>query len=598
MTFDPKTLQLYPDQPGVYLMKDSAGLVLYVGKAKNLKSRLKQYFAPSGDEREMIPYLTAQIERIDTIIALTEKDALILENTLIKKHQPKYNVMLKDDKTFISLMLTKHKWPLLQLVRFKGKPKNDGIYFGPYTNALAARHTFDLLLRLFPLRQCSDAELASRQRPCLLYEMKRCCAPCVGKCTEEQYETYVSEVTKLLKGKDKELLKELRMQMEKAADELEFEKANALMITIRQIEHVNSTQLVDNPYAKDCDVIGLYREADCVLIALLMFREGKLIGSEHFSFQRIISDDEEILESFLLQNYKINRPPKDIYVQIPLSQAESLEEILSVAITSPKIGRKRDLIEMALRNAKALFVREQDARSLREQRLLDLQETLGLHRFPRRIECFDTSNIAGTDPVASLVSFLNGEKDKTRKRLFKVKNGKGDDYSAMKEVIRRHFTRAKEKNDFCDLLIVDGGKGQLNIVLEIFKELDIASVDCIGIAKEEARHDRGLTQEKIFVPHRKDPIIIDPRSPLLFLLQIIRDEAHKAAIEYHRQRRSKRTISSELDDLQGIGPIKKKRLLKHFGSVKAIKAAKPEELQKIEGLNKTDLETIRTWSNP
>ncbi len=598
MSFDPKSLLLYPDQPGVYLMKNSEGLVLYVGKAKNLRARLKQYFAVSGDEREMIPYLIAQIEQIDTIVALTEKDALILENTLIKKHQPKYNVLLKDDKTFISLMLTRHKWPMLQLVRYKGKPKDNGIYFGPYTNALAARQIYDLLLRLFPLRQCSDAELASRDRPCLLYEIKRCCAPCVRKCTEEEYGTYVHEVTQFLKGKDKEMIKDLKLQMAKAAENLEFEKAQAILQTMHQIEHVTTMQHIDNPYAKDCDVIGLYREADCVLIALLMFRDGKVVGSEHFSFQRIISDDAEIIESFILQNYKTNPCPKEILVQIDLTQKESLEEILSVSISTPKMGRKKDLVEMALRNAKALFVREQDAKSLREQRLLDLQETLSLAHYPRRIECFDTSNIAGTDPVASLVSFVNGEKDKTRKRLFKIKGDKGDDYSAMKEVIRRHFVRAKEKNDFCDLLIVDGGKGQLNLVLEIFQELDIASVDCIGVAKEDSRHDKGLSQEKIFIPHRKDPIMIDPRSPLLFLLQIIRDEAHKAAIEYHRQRRSKRTISSELDDLEGIGPIKKKRLLTKFGSVKAIKAATIEQLKEVDGINKTDILTITAWAVP
>lgn len=595
MSFDPKSLQLYPEQPGVYLMKNSEGLVLYVGKAKNLKSRLKQYFAVSGDEREMIPYLIAQIAVIDTIIALTEKDALILENTLIKRHQPKYNVMLKDDKTFISLMLTHHKWPMLQLIRYKGKPKDNGIYFGPYTNALAARQIYDLLLRLFPLRQCSDAELSSRDRPCLLFEIKRCCAPCVGKCSEEDYGNYVKEVTQFLKGKDKELLKDLKVQMNQAAEKLEFEKASAILQTIYQIEHVTTIQHIDNPYAKDCDAIGLYREADCVLIALLMFREGKIIGSEHFSFQRIVSDDAETLESFILQNYKINPVPKEIFVQIDLPQKDTLEEILSVSIATPKMGRKKDLIEMALRNAKALFVREQDARSLREQRLLDLQETLSLAHFPRRIECFDTSNIAGTDPVASLVCFVNGEKDKSRKRLFKIKGEKGDDYSAMKEVIRRHFVRAKEKNDFCDLLIVDGGKGQLNLVLEIFEELGIASVDCIGVAKEDSRHDKGMSQEKIFVPHKKDPIIIDPRSPLLFLLQNIRDEAHKTAIEYHRQRRSKRTISSELDELQGIGPIKKKRLLTTFGSVKAIKSATVEQIASVEGINKKDIETIQAW---
>lgn len=598
MSFDPKSLVLYPDQPGVYLMKDEKGVVLYIGKAKNLRARLKQYFAESGDQREMVPYLTAQIELIDTIIALTEKDALILENNLIKLHKPKYNVLLKDDKTFVSLVVTRHKWPMIRLVRYKGKPKNDGIYFGPYTNAVAARQTFDLISKLFPLRQCSDAELAIRQRPCLLHDIKRCIAPCVEKCTEEEYRSHVESAMRLLKGQDKDVLLELHKRMNMASHALEFEKAAKYLEMIHQIEHVTEVQHVDNPAAKNCDVLGLYREADAVLIALLFFRDGKLIGSEHFSFHLIASNDAEIIESFLLQHYKhLTKPPAEIFIPMELSQQKDVEEILQISIHAPQKGKKKDLIEMAERNAKALFVREQDARSLKEKMLLDLQETLQLTRFPRRIICFDTSNISGTDPVASCVSFVNGEKDKSKMRLFKIKGvEKADDYTAMRQVLMRHFIKEKEKNDFCDLLIVDGGKGQLNIALDVFQELGIASVDAIGLTKEEARHDKGLTQEKIYVPHRKDPFLIDPRSPLLFLLQKIRDEAHKQAIEFHRKRRSKRTISSELDNLSGIGPIKKKRLLQRFGSVKAIKNAPIEELSKVAGITSKDIETITRWA--
>jgi excinuclease ABC subunit C len=402
-----------------------------------------------------------------------------------------------------------------------------------------------------------------------------------------------------LKGHDKDLLRELKKKMQEASDALAFEKAEELLQTIRQIEHVTTVQHVDNPFAKDCDVIGLFREADAVLLALLLFREGKIIASEHFSFHRIFSEDDELLESFILQHYKnLSAWPREIFVPIVLPQSKALEEILSeaagrkMAISTPKIGKKKDLLEMAHRNAKALFVREQDARSLREKRLLDLQETLQLTRFPRRIECFDTSNISGTDPVASLVSFVNGEKEPARKKLFKIKGGKADDYSAMREVLYRHYLREKEKNDFCDLLILDGGKGQLNIALEVFKELGIASIDAIGVSKEEARHDKGLTREKVYLPYRKDPLLLDPRSPLLFLLQSIRDEAHRAALAYHRKRRSKRTLSSELDTLEGIGEIKKKRLLARFGSVKAIQNADEKQLREVKGLTKKDLETL------
>lgn len=601
MPFDPHTLALYPTDPGVYLMKDAQGKVLYIGKAKNLRSRLKQYFRESGDEREMIPYLTAQIETIDTIVALSEKDALLLENNLIKRHQPKYNVLLKDDKTFISLLVTKHKWPMIRLIRSKGQPKkSEGLYFGPYTNALAARHTYDLIQRLFPLRQCSDAELATRKRPCLLYDIKRCVAPCVNLCSEEEYQGHVEAAVRLLKGLDKELLKDLSAAMEEASRKLEFEKADALLKTIRQIEHVTTVQHVDNPFAKDCDVLGLCRKAGGVLISLLQFREGKVIGSEHFSFHLIASNDEELLETFLLQHYRLlPDPPQEILLPLAPSGLNALEEILSeshgkkIGLGVPQKGKKRDLVEMAKRNAESLFVREQDERSLREKMLLDLQETLQLTRFPRRIECFDTSHISGTNPVASLCCFTHGERDKGRTKFFRIKQKENsEDYGSMREALLRHFTREKEKGDFCDLLIVDGGKGQLNLALQIFQELGIASIDAIGLAKESARHDKGLTQEKIFVPHRKDPILVDPRSPMLFLLQQIRDEAHRLAIGYHRKRRTKETLSSALDDLPGIGPVKRRRLLSYYGSVRALKAATQESLSQVAGLTKKDIERI------
>ncbi|MCC6127615.1 MAG: excinuclease ABC subunit C, partial [Chlamydiae bacterium] len=498
MPFYLKSLTLYPDQSGVYIMKDVAGRILYIGKAKNLRARIKQYFTPA-DTREMIPYLVSNIETIDTIVTLTEKDALILENQLIKQHLPKYNVLLKDDKTFVSLMLTHHEWPMLRLIRYKGKPKSDGIYFGPYTNASAARQIFELLIRLFPLRQCSDTELRSRMRPCLLYDIKRCLAPCVGKCSKEEYQTHVQSIISLLKGKNKDIVQLLQREMEKASENLEFEKAKDILSTLRQLEHVLEVQHVQG--IEDCDVLGLHREASAVLIIQLIFRDGCLTGSEHFSFHFIASDPEEILESFIFQHYKHAATlPKEILIPFSLGQQQSLEEILSetagrkVSILAPQKGKKQALIEMASRNAAAQFTKEQDSRSLKEKMLLDLTETLQLTRFPDRIECFDTSNLAGHDPVASLVAFKWGEKDNSRSKLFKIKDReKADDYTAMKQVIRRHFARAKENNDFCDLLILDGGKGQLSCALEVFDELQIVCVDVIAISKEESRHDKGLT---------------------------------------------------------------------------------------------------------
>ncbi|MBM3183982.1 MAG: excinuclease ABC subunit UvrC, partial [Chlamydiae bacterium] len=550
MPFDPRTLALYPTESGVYLMKDINGSVLYVGKAKNLRARLRQYFASAHDTREQVPFLIAQVEAIDTIVTLTEKDALILENNLIKKHLPKYNILLKDDKAYISLVVTNHKWPMIRLFRFKEKPKkNIGTIFGPYTNALAARQTFDLISKLFPLRQCSDAEFAVRKRPCLLYDIKKCIAPCVGKCTEKEYGSHADAAMLLLKGQNKEVLKELKRKMGEASEALEFEKAEEYHSYIKHIEHVTEIQHVENLEAEDTDVLGIYREKDALLISLLLLRNGRITGSEHFSFHSVLENDQEALETFLLQHYKfLTTWPKEILIPFELPDQSTLQELLSeaahrsISILAPQKGKKRDLIEMGLKNAKALFIREQDTRSLKEKKLLDLQESLELTRFPRRIECFDTSHLSGADTVASLTCFVHGEKDKSKTRLFQIKGkDQSSDYPAMKQVLFRHFTREKEKGDFCDLLIVDGGKAHLNLALDVFKELGIASIDVIALAKEEGRHDKGLTQEKVFVPHRKDPLLIDPTSPTLFLLQKIRDEAHRQTLAYHQKRRSKRT---------------------------------------------------------
>lgn len=576
-------------------MKNAQGKVIYVGKAKQIKQRVKQYFIPGRDGRPMVPFLTAQVETIDTIVVPNEKEALLLENTLIKKHQPKFNVLLKDDKTFISLMVNhKHPWPRIQLVRYKGEPKKEGLYFGPYTSAYAARQTFDLLTRLFPLRQCSDAELKRRSRPCILYGIKRCIAPCVKLCTKEEYQTFVQGAIDFLKGQDKKIIKELQIQMEKASENLEFEKADALLQTIRQIEHVlEGGSVVAKSGGKNSDVLGLYRTGDEVMVMQLFFREGKLVGSEHYGFSKVAGSDEELFSSFILQYYKEQKNlPQEILVPTPIPSA--LSEILLVPILHPQKGDKKALLDLAHKNAKANFLKEKDDLALKEKMLLDMQEKLHLSRYPERIECFDASNISGTDLVASMVAFTHGEKDKKRTRLFKIREiKKGDDYAALHQVLSRRLTRAKDENDLPDLVIVDGGKGQLNVALALFRELDLATIDVIALAKEEAKHTRGITLERVFLPHQSEPIHLDARSPLLFLLQKIRDEAHAKAIGFHRKRREKRVISSALDELPGIGPIKRKRLLAHFGSPKRIKNASIDELKKIKGLTQKDITLLK-----
>ena len=588
----PPDLEKLPMEPGVYLMKNKREEILYIGKAKKLKARVKQYFVPGRDGRMMVPFLTSQVEKVETIVTFSEKEALLLENNLIKQHQPKYNVLLKDDKTFISLSIDpKQSWPMIRLVRNQRRPPEKGLHFGPYTSAFAARQTLNLMSRVFKLRQCSNRELASRTRPCLLYGIKRCLAPCVEICTAEEYQEEVSRAIDFLKGSDQKILKELKVARDEAAKRLEYERAGSLQKTIHQIEHVTqSRQSIVRSKGKDCDVFALYHEGKRHVIAQLMFREGRLTGADHFKFIEIASTDEELWESFLLQHYQIQRErPPEILLPIELKEKKVMEELLSARLVTPKRGEKAHLIALALKNAKALFTEAQS----REELLLDLQETCALDSCPVRIECFDTSNISGTDLVACMVGFTDGRRDKERTRLFKIKGiDKPDDYGALREVLTRHYTKAKEKDDLPDLALIDGGKGQLNVALEVFKTLEIASVDVISLAKEEGRHDKGLNFEKIFVPHKKDPIYLSPRSSTLFILQKIRDEAHRVAITYHRKRRSKRLITSELENIPGIGPKKQKLLLTHFGSVTQLKEASREELEALKGLTKKDVETL------
>lgn len=600
MSFNREELDNFPTQPGVYLMKGNHDTVLYVGKANNLRQRLRQYFLPRGDGRFMVPFLIGKVEKIDTLVVFSEKEALLLENTLIKKHKPHYNALLKDDKSYVALKINnKHKWPMVSLVRYKGKPKADGQYFGPYTSADAARKTLDLLHRLFPLRQCSDQEFARRTRPCILYDMKRCIAPCVNKCTHEEYEAYVARTEKFLKGQDKEVLKDLYHAMHEASEVLEFERAGAILKTIQQIERTLEGQTVDKPLGLDIDALAIFRQGEEIILTQLIFRGGKLVGSQTHDFDNIWEEDAELLETFLLQHYeKQAELPHEILLPLQLGNADVISEILSankrrVHIFMPQRGEKKVLVEMAQANAEASFKKEKDIRTIREKTLLEMQERLHLSNYPRRIECFDNSNISGTSVVSTLVAFTEGAKDSSRYRKYKIKGDWGsDDYGAMKEALERRYRRAKDENNLPDLLIVDGGKGHLNMALKILGELNIISMDVIGVAKEEGRHDRGATSEQIFLQNIKDPILLRKNSPILFLIQQIRDEAHRTAISYHRKLRTKKYLHSSVDDIPGIGPIKRRTLLRHFGSLKKLLEADEEALKPVKGLTKTNIANI------
>lgn len=599
-----KSLDQFPTQPGVYLMKGREGNVLYVGKAKNLRQRVKQYFVPGRDGRLMVPYLIAKVELIDTIVVFSEKEALLLENTLIKQHKPRYNALLKDDKTYVALKVNhKHRWPTVSLVRYKGNPKPDGLYFGPYTSADSARQTLDLLQRLFPLRQCSDQELARRTRPCILYDMKRCVAPCVERCTKEEYDAYVNRTVRFLRGQDREILKELYEEMKQAAEALEFERAAQVHRTIGFLEKTLEGQMVDRPLGGvDADALAIFREGDEVVLTQLIFRNGKLSGSRHYDFAAIAEEDPELLESFILQHYqKQNDLPREILLPTSLDSAEALSEILSSAhrkttLIAPQRGEKKGFVDMALVNAEARFRKEKDVKTIREKTLLEMQEKLHLAHYPNRIECFDNSSISGTSIVSTLVAFTDGAKDSSRYRKYKIRDvPAGDDYGAMRESMERRYRRGKDENDLPNLLIVDGGKGHLNVALKVLSDLDIASVDVIGLAKEEGRHDKGATAEQVFLPNIKDPILLKKTSPVLFMLQQIRDEAHRTALAFHRKLRNKKTVRSALEDIAGIGPAKRKLLLKHFGSLKRLLDAKEEDLQAVPKLSQANIATLLAY---
>lgn len=601
MIFDISKLEDFPTQPGVYFMKDAKGAVIYVGKANNIKVRLKQYFVSGSDDRIQIPYLLEQVVTIDTIVVSSEKEALLLENTLIKRHRPKYNVLLKDDKSYLSFKISKHKYPLMQLVRYKGLPPSDGRYFGPYTSSLKARAMFDLVSRTFPLRQCSDEEFARRTRPCLLYQINRCPAPCVHICTDEEYQSNVENATRLLKGQNQVLIAELKKEMLLASDALEFEKAAKLLQKIQLLESTKDVQNVQNISAESLDAIGIYREGDEVVISILIWRTSRLEDVQHFEFANVIESNQDLLNSFLLQHYLQQDPPPEIVLSHEIDAAAIVAEILSerrgkkVVVSTPQKGDKKQLALLAQTNAEAAFRQRKDSHSIKQKLLLDMQEKLSLSRFPRRIECFDNSHLFGQNPVAAMVVFVNGEKYKQGYRKFHIKSApKGDDYAMFREVLQRRFEKVKNEatGELPDLLIIDGGKAHYNLACKILSDLDIVSCDIIAVAKEEGRHDKGLSQERIFHPEATEPILLSLHSPILLLLQQIRDETHRFAITFHKQQRKKSTIKSVLDDIPGIGPVKKKKLLQTFGSVKAILELSVAELCKVPGITKKDAEMV------
>ncbi len=598
-----------PAQPGVYLLKDAGGKVIYVGKARNLRSRLRQY-ARGDDERCQVRFLLPKIASVETLVTANDKEALILENNLIKQYKPRYNIRLKDDKSYVSVKVTvQDPWPRILVTR--RIVKDGSRYFGPYDSAASVRETLDTIRKVIPLRTCPDAVFRNRARPCLEYQIKRCLAPCCLPVDRELYQQYLREAILLLEGKSQQLVRQLTQQMERAAEELRFEDAARLRDRIRAIERTQERQQVMAHHGGDTDVWGMYREGGFLEVEVLFLRQGKLTSHQRYSLTDLEFPDEEILSMLLQQFYQGERfIPDEILIPVELDDSRTLEEWLSerkqqrVTIHRPQRGDKLRLVELARENAAQGFRQRQDASAQRQRMCAELARSLHLKRFPHRIECFDISNFQGRMAVGSQVTFIDGEPDKNEYRRYRIKTvHQSDDFAMMAEVLERRFARAKEEGVVPDLIVIDGGKGQLNVALEVLRSLGIDSVEAVGLAKDRVERnphavDLRHSEERVFLPGRKNPVILRRHSNALFLLQRIRDEAHRFAITYHRKLRTRERIRSLLDAIPGVGPVRRRRLLRQFGSVRRIREASIDELLEIPGITRVVAERIQAALRP
>lgn len=592
-----------PGEPGVYLMRNAAGVVIYVGKARNLRKRLSSYFSASGKPDIKTAVLVKKIADIETIVTASEKEALILESNLIKRHRPRYNVILKDDKRYPSLRLdVTHPYPRLSIVR---KPKKDGaLYFGPYASAHAVRQTLKIINKTFKLRKCTNREFTIRTRPCLHCQMQGCLAPCCRDVKREEYTEMVREVVLFLKGRTPDLIRKIKAEMVAAAERQDFEKAARLRDKMFALERTVEKQVAVSTDVKDRDVIACARSAELSLVTLLFVRGGFLLGSRTFNFTAPIVDDPELISAFIRQYYETAQfIPNEILIPVFPEETTLLEEWLQavkgtrVVLRRPRRGEKARLLAMAVQNA-AKELEEHLARETDRGDLLQrLQKRLQLDRLPTRIECYDNSNLGGSAAVSSMVVFIDGEPDKNAYRRYRIRDVSGpDDYATMNEVLRRRLERDATVPP-PDLLIVDGGKGQLNIALAVVADLGLKGrFDLIGIAKKDAQ--RGETADKIFKPARANPVNFGREADLLLFLQRIRDEAHRFAVAYHRKQRGKLALSSVLDVIPGVGKARKRALLKHFKSVRLIREASVEDLCCVKGIHRQLAQKIREHLHP
>ncbi|MBL8171632.1 MAG: excinuclease ABC subunit UvrC [Acidobacteria bacterium] len=596
MTLDEK-LQNLPVQPGCYLHKNAKGQIIYIGKAKSLRNRVRQYFQNSRAMDAKTQELVSRITDFEIIVTDTEAEALILESNLIKQHKPRFNVMLKDDKAYPHLKLTSNE-EFPRIFKTRRVEKDGAAYFGPYLPASLADKTVSLINREFQLRTCTDEvyELYKRAgRPCMEYQIKRCAGPCQKElCKPEQYREATNDVLLLLQGKDKELAEELEARMLKASEELRFEQAAKYRDLLRTVRALSEHQKMMASLDQDVDIFGYYREAHQLSLHLFTMREGRIVGRREFYWEDVAVENfnpAEFLGAVLEQYYTIgNYVPLEIHVPVDWEGRTVLEEVLSekrgrrVQILDPQRGRKREMIDLVEKNAKLGF--EQRFRVIKPdwaKVLAELQEVLGVPTLPHRIESFDISHIQGSDNVAGMVVCEGGEMKKSDYRKFIIKSVEGaDDFASMREAVARRYARLlKEEKQLPDLIFIDGGKGQLSAASAALHELGLADLPLVGIVKPRGRHEE---ISHLLVKGREDePIFLELTSPVMRLVRLIRDETHRFAVSYHRKRRAMRDFNSELTSIPGVGEKLKERLLRNFGSLKRVAEASVAELKPFVG---------------
>jgi excinuclease ABC subunit C len=598
------TTDHFPAAPGIYLMKGADGTILYVGKARNLRQRVRSYFRQSGDSRLHIRFLMARVADIDFIVTDTEKEALILENNLIKKHRPRYNFNLRDDKTYFSLRMDMNEeFPRLSIVR--KVPRDGARYFGPYSSASAAREVLKELYKMFPLRHYPLDTCRRRGRPCLFHQIRQCSAPCHGLISPEKYLELVEAAALFLEGKSRQLLKVFSQRMQEAAAGEKYEEAARFRDLIRAVEITVEKQKVFSQ-GDDADAIGYYRDGSRLALTLLFIRGGSLIGSRNY-FLAWELDDAEGIASFVNEYYAGEVfIPREVLLPLPLPEQAALEELLAehrgrpVRIASPRRGTKVGLVELACRNAASAAAQKAGAAAGVEAALAELKERLHLPALPLRIECYDISNIGGLHAVGSRVVFINSLADKALYRRYRIRNvGQSDDFAMMQEVLTRRFRAGTEEAN-PDMIIVDGGIGQLNVLIRVLKLLGVAGVAATALAKSRVARGKGKpgierSAERVFLPGRKNPVVLRQDSPPLLLLARIRDEAHRFAIAHHRKLRGTAAIASSLEEIPGIGATRRKALLRHFGSLKRVAEASREELASVKGM--TGKAAMAVWSH-